>query len=305
MPETRKEPYFHEREGARPAPTEEVTSQFWDTYVRYLKHLRDRYYLTEAFHMPCPISKRGVHAEFDSSALDLQLRAEIGVSWPFSPKQPPETPLVLSVIEFFAARVSRPLDLEPSLDIAALLGHKHFIGFDPASGRDEYTDYVNRLFVTSRLSYELKEGKVARTGSLVFAAELRSAIFATGDGELDKLLENARTLYFQPGEEARQSSVEKLWDSWERLKTLGGKDKADGAASLLSASTSIEPVRKLLEDEAKQLTFIGNNYRIRHHETDKFPLASPEDQDYVFQRMFSLIWRILRVQSRSSRQVQA
>ena len=45
----------------------------------------------------------------------------------------------------------------------------------------------------------------------------------------------------------------------------------------------------LFNDEFVALTKIGNNYRIRHHETDKIDITDTRHYDYFFNRCLSLI----------------
>jgi hypothetical protein len=49
---------------------------------------------------------------------------------------------------------------------------------------------------------------------------LNVGVFNTGDAELDRMLPQARERIFSPDAELRRDSVEKLWDAWQRLKTL-------------------------------------------------------------------------------------
>jgi len=58
--------------------------------------------------------------------------------------------------------------------------------------------------------------------------------FKTGDGELDRLLETAREKFFNKSLDVRKEGLEKLWDAWERLKTVeAGKDqKAQATAPI-------------------------------------------------------------------------
>jgi hypothetical protein len=46
---------------------------------------------------------------------------------------------------------------------------------------------------------------------------------------------------------------------------------------------------KLIKDEFKLLTKIGNEYKIRHHETDKIEVSKSKHIDYLFFLMLSLI----------------
>lgn len=89
-------------------------------------------------------------------------------------------------------------------------------------------------------------------------------------------------------------ALEKLWDSFERLKTLGaGSSKKQKVENLL-ASVADEPMRSFLNDEAIALTKIGNTMHIRHSETDQ-SLLSASEVDYVFVRMSALLVHLLRV----------
>ncbi len=56
----------------------------------------------------------------------------------------------------------------------------------------------------------------------------------TGDDVLDALLEAARHKFLNRSLDVRRESLEKLWDAWERLKTVEtGKDKKVSAKALL------------------------------------------------------------------------
>ncbi len=55
--------------------------------------------------------------------------------------------------------------------------------------------------------------------------------------------------------------------------------------------------RELLEDEARNLTNIGNTFRIRHSEVDKVEIDRESQIDYFFYRMYSLVVLLLRERS--------
>ena len=96
----------------------------------------------------------------------------------------------------------------------------------------------------------------------------------SGDNILDELLEASRNKFLNRSLDVRRESLEKLWDAWERLKTIEpGKDKKASSEVVLD-KTSTEPAfRELIETEAKELTEIGNQFMIRHTETNKVPIA--------------------------------
>ena len=116
----------------------------------------------------------------------------------------------------------------------------------------------------------MKNVRIAPTGLHEALAE---AIFKTGDQILDGLLEDARHRFLNRDLTVRKESLERLWDAWERLKTIGpGKDKAAKAQGLLINEMKEPALLARIEKEARELTEIGNSFMIRHTETNKVPI---------------------------------
>lgn len=122
--------------------------------------------------------------------------------------------------------------------------------------------------------------------------------FDTGDPTLDDLLDSAVTKYLTHDIDERRNALEKLWDAWERSKTLETNNKKQSLAALLDKVASEPIFREILEQESRTLTDIGNKFRIRHHETGKIEMSDPSQVDYLFERMLSLLRLILRKSGR-------
>lgn len=54
-------------------------------------------------------------------------------------------------------------------------------------------------------------------------------------------------------------------------------------------SNNLEPYEELFEKEFRELTAIGNNFRIRHHETTKTDIDDNKHYDYFYKRCLALI----------------
>ena len=108
----------------------------------------------------------------------------------------------------------------------------------------------------------------------------------TSDNQLDELINEAKRRFYDKND--KQVAIEKLWDAFERLKTYYDSDKKKSSQTLL---TSISGDISLIEfeNEFADLTKIGNEYRIRHHETNKKPIVDPSHINYLFFRMLSLL----------------
>jgi hypothetical protein len=108
-----------------------------------------------------------------------------------------------------------------------------------------------------------------------------------------------RTKFLNPDRETRKEGLQRLWDAWERLKTIEpAANKAASIRALLDRAASEPNLRCVIEDDARQLTEVGNTFQIRHHETNKTPIESSDEIDYLFGRLFVLIRLVLRTTGR-------
>jgi hypothetical protein len=90
----------------------------------------------------------------------------------------------------------------------------------------------------------------------------------------DEMLATATVKYLHRDLAVRRESIEKLWDAWERLKTIeAGKVKKASTADILDKAATDPAFRDLLEREALLITEIGNKFMIRHSEVGKVPIT--------------------------------
>jgi hypothetical protein len=133
------------------------------------------------------------------------------------------------------------------------MGRTHY-SYDRDAGRERGAHDVNRLFERNGMAFELTKGEAVRTAPAVLHEALAATVFKTRDQALDQLLEAARQKFLNHALDVRRESLEKLWDAWERLKTLEpGKDKKASTSALLRKAAA-EPFRARLDQEARELT---------------------------------------------------
>ena len=199
----------------------------------------------------------------------------------------------MDMIEFCWNSVGKPI----RLNYHSYYSHHH-LRYDEYEGKVVFRESINRIFQSNGLAYTLTdEGQIERLLPTEIDTALRQPDFQTGDSELDEMLVAARQEFLSPDPNERYESLKKLWDAWERIKTIDCEDKKLGIEKLLDqvAGSNDSLFRKELECEAKQLTKIGNKFLIRHSETTQEPLESPDHVDYLFYRLFALINLILRL----------
>lgn len=175
----------------------------------------------------------------------------------------------------------------------------HELNFDDKSGRTKFRDEANQILARGRTTYELASSlEVQRTGTPEVRKALADLQPDSGDPELDKLVTDARDLYMSHKSSDRKIGIEKLWDAFERLKTIEIRngDKRRSVTQLLD-HVSNGAFRVEVEAEMLALTKIGNAFNIRHHETGKHAVPV-EGYDYLFSRMSALIILLLRESDR-------
>lgn len=112
--------------------------------------------------------------------------------------------------------------------------------------------------------------------------------FQIDDNEFNKLVEQA----FQYYKEARiDTATEKIWDAFERIKTFYKQyDKKGSITKLIDiVSKNNAEYREMVEEEFTSLTKLGNDFRIRHHETNKKDICCKEHCDYLFHRCIAVL----------------
>lgn len=283
-------PYFSEREnGELPRDKQEIDAKFWAAFVGLVSNYVSGNYFAEkfpenCFETPFPIG-------INDQAIKAIFKAEIpGVSWPLRGNVVPRTNHAIDAVEFFARYISKPTQKKYH-DYGR---HNHLLAFDREEGYAEYRDTVNRLFRRCRNPFELDySSQVHRIIPPILENVISQKMYTT-DIELNRLLSIAIERFQDPRPGIREESLEKLWDVWERLKTYYSPDKKQSVLELLEQAIPEPQLREKINSEAQELTNIGNNFMIRHTETDKPRIEKTEHVDYLFHRLFALIWMLLK-----------
>lgn len=170
------------------------------------------------------------------------------------------------------------------------------------SGLQSYTEDV-RNFGRKVLAPLIRDIERLAENRLVpaFLLDAIGTLPASGDRHLDDLLAEALESFRKPTQRDRQKAVEKLWDAWERLKTLDNGSKRMSVRLLLDGAASEAAFREVLERESTELTRIGNEFHIRHFETTKIPIDEAAQLDYLFHRLFALLHFLLFTRTRGKK----
>ena len=127
-------------------------------------------------------------------------------------------------------------------------------------------------------------------------SQLKEESSHSDDRSLKELIGSAISFYLKPDESNIQIALEKIWDAFERIKTIFPNLKKNKSADMLieMVSNGEEQYKELLLNEFNLLTDIGNDFRIRHHETNKIEIVDIHHKEYLFNRCASLLLQCLQ-----------
>lgn len=197
---------------------------------------------------------------------------------------------LLDLIEYFAQNIQ---DISERWNNERYRNYQTIDCFNTSDIYEKFKEEINEIFTESGLLYELTDEEIVEriVENSPLTREIENNFSAVHEAGTKDLLKDAVALYKTPNPAARQDSVEKIWDALERLKTyyttLDKRHSTEKIVNDMAGGNS--NFIDLFNDEFKALTNIGNNYRIRHHETNKIDITDVRYYDYFFNRCLSLI----------------
>lgn len=152
---------------------------------------------------------------------------------------------------------------------------------------DDFEPQINAILKLNEIPFQLSKGKIMNT----FDTQInKNSLVSVQEVGLKELLQEALKYY---DENNLKIAVEKLWDAFERLKTYYCSSTVDKKKSvnkiIMDMGDNQQPFLELFEKEFHELTILGNNFRIRHHETTKTDIQDNRHYEYFYKRCLSLI----------------
>ena len=148
---------------------------------------------------------------------------------------------------------------------------------------DDFEPQINAILKLNEIPFQLSKGKLMNT----FDTQInKNSLVSVQEVGLKELLQEASKYY---DENNLQIAVEKLWDAFERLKTYYCSSTVDKKKSvnkiIMDMGNNQQPFLELFEKEFHELTILGNNFRIRHHETTKTDIQDKRHYEYFYKRL--------------------
>ena len=145
----------------------------------------------------------------------------------------------------------------------------------PLNANDKLSFPARINQILNSFTYRLIDGKMRPVSCIVRVQK------NAYDKSLKELIEEANA-YVQTGStDDLQRALEKIWDAYERAKSMLHEDKKRSISLLIDKlSEGDSTLKEKINDLMNQLYWIGNNYQIRHFEKDK--LKFPSDNLKLF-----------------------
>ncbi len=294
--------YFSDKEtGQKDRISEDITISVWNGIISIFEEFKGKNYFSENFSEKC--HDNGRVCGFDNKIFESRAKSVIpDIEIPIIIKVEKNTfsfndndsvtnivnkYTALDFIEFCFKNISKAIQD----NYHDFFKHYHLNFKNSQKLKDEFRIKINQIFERNGIVFDLNEnGKINRLISKNFEP-LINKIYKTNDIRLNKLVKLSQEKFILPKIEDRIYALEKIWDAFERMKTYyiekNKKQSIDELIQLVSnANTNF---KVLLSEECKSLTNIGNNYQIRHFETNKIEITDNKHIDYLYYRMISLI----------------
>ena len=159
--------------------------------------------------------------------------------------------------------------------------------FAKHSPHEEFESQINTILRLNDMSFQLSNGKIMNISDIQMNEKMLTSVQEVG---LKELLQEASKYY---EENNLQIAVEKVWDAFERLKTYYCSPTIDKKESvnmiIMAMGNSQQSFTELFQKEFHELTIVGNNFRIRHHETTKTDIQDKRHYEYFYKRCLSLL----------------
>ncbi len=196
---------------------------------------------------------------------------------------------LLDYIEFFAQNCK---DIEEG-SFHSYFGHRHIKCKESDLVFKQFQDEINGIFIKTGLLYCLTDEKIIErvVDESPLTGVIEERIKSIKEDTTRELLTEAILIFRKPYPDSFRDATEKIWDAFERLKTYyTNLDKKGSSEKVVNDIAGGEgDFKDLFEKEFKELTIIGNHFRIRHHETNCIDINDQRHYEYFFNRCLSLI----------------
>ncbi|MEQ5772287.1 hypothetical protein QQY70_01840 [Streptococcus suis] len=163
--------------------------------------------------------------------------------------------------------------------------------FSQHSSDKSFGEKVNTLLKLNNINLTIANNEFSFLGKIID----NTAKDLVKERGLQELLSEANQFYLESNFSV---ATEKLWDAFERLKTfysptLNKKQSVEKIITQMSLGN--KNFQAIFEKEFTELTKLGNDFRIRHHEVGKKDITNEKHFEYLYNRCITLISTAIKI----------
>lgn len=296
--------YFSDRERIIRPQVDIITNRVWGGIVEVINRFIQDNSLSKDFPLSCP-DGNGV-CGFNEDIFRATIRAEIpDMTYPFpsinecdpfggrEEIEEKSQYAAFDTIEFVYSHLCHAVKVK----YHKFYDHYELSFEDGQYEKGQFRDQINHIFRRNGLLFILTNGGKINRILPSGATEAIAHIVPIQDETINGYIDMAIKKYKDPHFDENRLGLERLWDAFERIKTVYKEDcdKKQSMEALINKIAGGDDYFKcILNEDCVNLTKIGNSYHIRHHEVNKIPIRNKEILDYFFVRMLTTINLLMR-----------
>ena len=203
----------------------------------------------------------------------------------------PETVTILDFIQFCISKIEDIKLIDPKF--------RRMVKLTTNINKIEFILEINTIFQRNQIIYKINENNNVE---VILDEQINELIKNNTkkifkDTELNGYLKNANEKIYNHNIVERKTALDKLYYAFERIKSIKNPNNKKGSIKLLinDISDNDKDLIEYLNKECNELTRIGNDYNIRHSETNKIPVNSHIMIELIFYRLYIIIDKLLKV----------
>ena len=290
--------YSDEVNGIKKADNYKIGIDVWNAILALYNTAKNNDYFTYSFSTIDSYDNRYFNEDFLINSLigviqDFKKEYLYNSNYDLFDNSLPETVTILDFIQFCISKIEDIKLINPNFNF------RRMVKLTTNLNKIEFITEINTIFIRNQIIYKINENNNVE---VILDEQINKLIKNNTkkifkDTELNGYLKNANEKIYNHNIVERKTALDKLYYAFERIKSIKNPNNKKGSIKLLinDISDNDKDLIEYLNKECNELTRIGNDYNIRHSETNKIPVNSHIMIELIFYRLYIIIDKLLKV----------
>ena len=286
--------YSDEVNGIKKADNYKIGIDVWNAILALYNTSKNNDYFTYSFSTIDSYDNRYFNEDFLINSLigviqDFKKEYLYNSNYDSFDNSLPETVTILDFIQFCISKIEDIKLINPNF--------RRMVKLTTNKNKIEFIKEINFIFQRNQIIYKINENNNVE---VILDEQINELIKNNTkkifkDTELNEYLKIANEKIYNNNIVERKTALDKLYYAFERIKSIKNPNNKLDSIKLLINDISDNDLIEYLNKECHELTRIGNDYNIRHSETNKIPVNSHIMIELIFYRLYIIIDKLLKV----------